>query len=508
MRESETLPRGILIHDRFRLGALRARGGMATIYEGTEIPTDRHVAIKFLRTDLAKNPDMVGMFRAEAAIVTKLDHPNLIRGLASGTFGASHYIVMEFVSGPTLRERLKWGQPERDEAMSILKQAAAALDHAHDRGVVHRDIKPDNFILEKSVLKLSDFGIAQITRKGPVTKDSSALGGTVIYSAPEQFTEGAIIDRRADVYALGIVAYEMFTGRTPFTGYKPASSFSHRVPRAADTVLERAFNENPAARYPSASAFVLALEAAFIAFAPDSTPAPRLEMATPPHPMKPVPREPAPESPPGANPPPEESGSAWSILAWVLLVGAVVAVGILAARAMGIGPFARQASGALKAPPRLRASLPRPSLPVPLPGVVGKFPHDKAEPPAPALLLEDRFTVSLGDSGNPNDLEVRTVSLESRVKRTCENTWGDAVHEFVEGEAFGGALLFDAALPYPQPRVTSSEFRYTAGHPVHLFLELENPKATLDLDLAAGRGTIVRDEGNPQTGTCEYRASK
>lgn len=314
---------------------------MATIYEGTEVATDRHVAIKFLRTDLAKNPDMVAMFRAEAAIVTKLDHPNLIRGFASGTFGASHYIVMEFVSGPTLRERLKWGQPEREEAFSILKQAAAALDHAHERGVVHRDIKPDNFILEKSVLKLSDFGIAQITRKGLHAKDSSALGGTVIYSAPEQFTEGAVIDRRADVYALGIVAYEMFTGRTPFTGYKPASSFSHRVPRAADSVLEHAFHESPSERYGSASGFVKALEATFIAFAPDSTPAPRLEMATPPRPMKAVPKTPPPSDPPGEATVPEMTGSLWSFLPWALLVGAVLVVGIVAARVLGLGPFAR-----------------------------------------------------------------------------------------------------------------------------------------------------------------------
>ncbi|MEK7468878.1 MAG: serine/threonine-protein kinase [Planctomycetota bacterium] len=512
MRESETLPRGILIHERFRLGAMRARGGMATIYEGTEIPTDRHVAIKFLRSDLAKNPDMVNMFRAEAAIVTKLDHPNLIRGLASGVHGSSHYIVMEFVSGPTLRERLKWGQPERDEALSILRQAAAGLDHAHDRGVVHRDIKPDNFILDKSIVRLGDFGIAQIGRKDPVSKDSSALGGTVIYSAPEQFTEGGVIDRRSDVYSLGIVAYEIFTNRTPFTGYKPASTISHRVPRAADAVLERAFHENPEERFPTASAFVTALEATLKVFAPDSTPAPRLDLETPHQPMKAVPRSPAPgqmlDATPGTQRMLQEAKPRSAILPWLFLVAAVAAVGLIAAKVLGLGPFSKSSAVAPSRPARVRSSAARPRLEVQRPCVVGNFARDEAAPPAPARLLEDIVAISLSSPGDISGLEVRSVKLESRATRSCENTWQDTVHEFVAGEAVGTVLVFDGINTFPLPRVSVNRIDLKGGQPTRIHVELQNPDAVLDLDLASGQGTLTWALGKPQQGRCELLQAK
>ena len=206
MQEQETYPRGLIIHEQFRLGALRARGGMASIYEGTEIKTDRHVAIKFLRKDLEKMPEMVELFDAEAEALQKLDHPNIIRGLAAGRYGGSHYLVMDFVSGPTLRERLRWGRPERDEALSILRQAAAGLDHAHERGVIHRDVKPDNLILEKNVVRIADFGIARVMQRAPLIGDSESRGGTVIYSAPEQFEPGGTVGPHTDVYSLGVVA--------------------------------------------------------------------------------------------------------------------------------------------------------------------------------------------------------------------------------------------------------------------------------------------------------------
>ncbi len=478
------------------------------MYEGTEVPTERHVAIKFLRSDLAKNADMVAMFQAEGAIVTKLDHPNLIRGLASGIHGGSHYIVMEFVSGPTLRERLKWGQPERDEALSILRQAAAALDHAHDRGVVHRDIKPDNFILEKSVVRLGDFGIAQVEKRDPMSKDSSALGGTVIYSAPEQFKEYVTIDRRADVYSLGIVAYEMFTGRTPFTGYKPASTISHRVPKSADAVLERAFHEDPDERYPTAGAFVTALEAALKGSGLDSNQEPLLDLETPPIPMKPVPKPLAPGMLPEGGPgtprpqPAEEPGSPYT--PWIVLAIAVVVVGLIAAKMLGLGPFGKTTGAAPRGPQRVRASAPRPPLDATPPCVVGRFAHPEAAPPAPAQLLEDRISVSLSEDVDGSGIGVRQVLMESRATRSCENPWRDAVHEFVEGEAVGDPLIFDGNHVEPFPRVAATRIDFKDRKPSRIHVELQNPEAMLDFDLLAGTATLRRLPGSPQEGSCQF----
>jgi serine/threonine-protein kinase len=305
---------------------------MATIYEGTEISNDRHVAIKFLRSEIARVPEMLDLFQAEAQALSKLNHPNVVRGLAAGSFSGARYIVMEFVTGPTLRERLRWGRPEKDEALSILRQAAAGLDHAHDRGVIHRDIKPDNFILEKNVVRLTDFGIAQIDSVKAPKGESTAMGGTVIYSAPEQFAEGGAVDRRTDVYSLGVVAYEVFTGKTPFAGYKPASSLNHQVPRAADAVLERAFHENRDERYPTAGTFFRNLEAAFKAFAPDSTPAPVLQLITPPQPQKAADAEG--EFPPPSAPP---ASPVSTILMWLALVVALAGLCLAAFWVSGRG---------------------------------------------------------------------------------------------------------------------------------------------------------------------------
>ncbi|MBI2922443.1 MAG: protein kinase [Planctomycetes bacterium] len=498
MQEQETYPRGLIIHERFRLGALRARGGMASIYEGTEIKTDRHVAIKFLRKDLEKMPEMVELFDAEAEALQKLDHPNIIRGLAAGRYGGSHYLVMDFVSGPTLRERLRWGRPERDEALSILRQAAAGLDHAHERGVVHRDIKPDNLILEKNEVRIADFGIARVMQRAPLIGDSESRGGTVIYSAPEQFEPGGTVGPHTDVYSLGVVAYEIFTGRVPFAAYRPASTLNHQVPRAADAVLERAFNENPSQRPAGAGVFAQALEAAFRAFAPDSTPAPQLILQTPPEPMKAVPSaERAPEPAPAG---PRHAGCLPWILAGLVLTAATAAA---LAWAFGWGPFSR-AAAAGTGPRVRRASAQLPPLEVAPPFAIADFDRLEAAPPAPAGLLLDRLAVTFAEGDDPGQLMVAQVRWEVRVRTDCENPWQDAVHVFRAGEVHGDPTVHRPEHEMSQPRIRGSRVDFTAGHPSRITVFLDNPGADLELDLASGTGTLVRRGARPQAGKCSF----
>lgn len=500
MQEQETYPRGLIIHEQFRLGALRARGGMASIYEGTEIKTDRHVAIKFLRKDLEKMPEMVELFDAESEALQKLDHPNIIRGLAAGRYGGSHYLVMDFVSGPTLRERLRWGRPERDEALSILRQAAAGLDHAHERGVIHRDVKPDNLILEKNVVRIADFGIARVMQRAPLVGDSESRGGTVIYSAPEQFEPGGTVGPHTDVYSLGVVAYEIFTGRVPFAAYRPASTLNHQVPRAADAVLERAFNEDPSQRHAGAGAFAQALDAAFKAFAPDSTPAPKLILQTPPEPMKAVPA-------PGPEPPLRAGRAAprrIGLLPWILVALLLAAAATAAlAWARGWGPFAHAAAAA-SVPRVRRASEDLPPMETPAPCAVAEFDRPEASPPAPAGLLLDRLAVTFAENEDPAQLQVRQVRWETRVKADCENRWQEEVHVFRAGEVHGAPTVHRAENEMSQPRIRGSRVDFREGRPTRITVFLDNPDADMELDLAAGTGTLVRKGGKPQDGKCGF----
>jgi len=219
--------------DRYDIGQVVGRGGMAEVYEGTDRRLNRRVAIKVLRPDLARDPMFQERFRREAQSAAGLNHPNIVAIYDTGedvlNDGVSQvtipYIVMEYVDGTTLRQTLQRGpriMPER--SLEICAGILAALDYAHRHGIVHRDIKPANVMLNAhGDAKVMDFGIARAMSDAATSvTTTSAVMGTAQYLSPEQ-ARGELVDARSDIYSTGCLLYELLTGTTPFTGESPVS---------------------------------------------------------------------------------------------------------------------------------------------------------------------------------------------------------------------------------------------------------------------------------------------
>ncbi len=200
------------------------QGGMATVYLAQDVRHHREVAIKVLRPDLAAalGPER---FLREIRIAANLNHPHILALFDSGEADGFLYYVMPYIKGQTLRDRIdKEGELPIPETVRIIREVVDALAYAHAEGVVHRDIKPDNVMLTGGHSVVADFGIAkavsQSTVRGHITTAGVALG-TPAYMAPEQAAADPQIDHRADIYAVGTLAYELLAGRTPFTGASP-----------------------------------------------------------------------------------------------------------------------------------------------------------------------------------------------------------------------------------------------------------------------------------------------
>lgn len=267
---------------RFRVDQLLGKGGMGAVYKAYEHELDRFVALKVLSTQFSDDETFSQRFHGEARIVAKLEHPNIVPIYGFGINEGTPWMAMRLLGGGTLGQRLAARSRERrafqpPEVVAMLEGAAAALDHAHQRGVIHRDVKPTNIIFDENEhVYLTDFGIAAIVQ-GPSVLVSGAAGGgtsgTPAYMSPEQ-TTGATGDRRSDIYALGIVAYEMLTGAAPFRGDSPLAvlmmHLQDPVPiPSPDAVAAhilapvlKALDKNPASRYTTATAFIEALGAA------------------------------------------------------------------------------------------------------------------------------------------------------------------------------------------------------------------------------------------------------
>lgn len=251
-------------------------GGMANVYKGIDCVLKRDVAIKLLHDDSASDPSFVERFRREAQAVARLNHPNIVSVYDWGAVANSYYMVMEYVDGTSLKEliRDRAPLPER-EALRVAADVASALTMAHQGGIVHRDIKPQNILLTADgSVKVVDFGIARTETLTQLTL-TNAVYGTAHYFSPEQ-AQGRTVDARSDIYSLGVVLYEMLTGREPFQGASllevavqhvqqppvpPRDCVPSISPEVNDLVL-RALAKDPKDRFESASAMRNALVAA------------------------------------------------------------------------------------------------------------------------------------------------------------------------------------------------------------------------------------------------------
>ncbi len=264
--------------DRYRIERELGQGGMATVYLAEDLRHTRKVAIKVLREDLAASLGAARFLR-EIQIAAQLQHPNILPLLDSGEAGGFLYYVMPYVPGQSLRERLaREGELPVHDAVRLLVEVTDALAHAHQMGVVHRDIKPDNVMMSGRHALVTDFGVAKAVSEATGRNTITTLGvalGTPAYMSPEQAAADPHVDHRTDIYAVGVMAYELLTGRPPFTGATPQQVLAAHVTEAPEPVAKRraaisapleqvvmrCLAKRPADRYQSADELLQALEA-------------------------------------------------------------------------------------------------------------------------------------------------------------------------------------------------------------------------------------------------------
>jgi eukaryotic-like serine/threonine-protein kinase len=263
--------------DRYEVQGRIGVGGMAEVWRGYDRTLNRTVAIKTLLPQFARDASFVDRFRREAQAAARLNHPGIVSVYDSGTDGETPYIVMQFIEGRTLADYLASGKTIPPmKATQVAKEIAEALAAAHAEGVIHRDIKPANVMVTRDgKVLVMDFGIARLISGPETAPQTSAVLGTASYLSPEQ-AQGHSVDARSDIYALGVVLYEMLTGRPPFTGDSPMaiaykqvnatpeapSSVNPEVPPELDAVVMRALSKNPANRYQTGKEFADDLERA------------------------------------------------------------------------------------------------------------------------------------------------------------------------------------------------------------------------------------------------------
>ena len=272
-------------------------GGMASVYQGYHAKLDRHVAIKVMHQAMQQDTAFQSRFEREARIVARLEHPNIVPIYDYNEHDGQPYLVMKFVEGETLKDRLRDGIPAHEQTLQWMTKIANALTYAHNKGVLHRDIKPSNIIIDDDGKPhLTDFGLARIAQAGESTMSADVMLGTPQYISPEQARGNTDLDSRTDVYSLGIVLYEMLTGRVPYKGDTPYSivhdhiytplppprSIQPDIPETVERVLFKALAKNPVDRYNTPDEMVDDFRRALEGNSISAAPKPPAKQPTPP----------------------------------------------------------------------------------------------------------------------------------------------------------------------------------------------------------------------------------
>ena len=281
---------GQLVDDRYKLVEVMAAGAMGEVYKAERVPVGKIVAIKFLHASMVSDSEFQARFDRETRVMSKLAHPNCVSVVDFGVWRDTPYLVMDFVNGTTLRKRLDDdGAQTPEKALALARQITAGLAHAHEQGIIHRDIKPANIMISDEIghgerVRILDFGLARLrgngggeANRGDATQTNMVVG-TPNYMAPEQTVPGGTIDARTDLYACGVVLFEMVVGERPFAAEDTMALLGmHRaapIPRLADrvaegtelpeglqAVIDKAMAKSPDARYQTAIEFADAIDA-------------------------------------------------------------------------------------------------------------------------------------------------------------------------------------------------------------------------------------------------------
>lgn len=262
---------GVILGDRYQLIEKIGGGGMAVVYKARCNVLNRYVAVKVLRNDYINEPEIVERFKAEAQAAAKLSHPNIVSVYDVGEEGQYLYFVMECIQGVTLKSLIdQEGALHYEDVIHFGIQIAGALAHAHDSGIIHRDIKPHNIMVtDDGIAKVTDFGIARATNTASTLTNLGNAIGSVHYFSPEQATSGEV-DAKSDIYSLGITLFEMATGKVPFNGESPvaialkhlndpataAKMINDDVPLGLNDVIMKCIRKDPANRYQSCAALI------------------------------------------------------------------------------------------------------------------------------------------------------------------------------------------------------------------------------------------------------------
>lgn len=407
---SELLEPGRVLGGRYRLVREIARGGMGTVWEADDPLLARHIAVKTLDPVIGRDETVRARFRREAVTAAAVTHQNIVGTYDTGEDDGVAYIVMELVHGITLRQLIdRDGALPVPEAADIAYQVADALAVAHARGLVHRDVKPGNVLVQPDGrVKVTDFGIAKAAdSSGEELTRTGMVVGTARYLAPEQ-VDGRVVDERVDIYSLGLVLYEMLCGRAPFEAdtdiatavarlTAPPSPISLECPSVSpglELVIDRALARDPAERWPSALAFRDALAQ----YRTDGRPAlvdPTIPVRLPPRPAVAVPSETTGSAPVGASPV-RPSVTPPRLVLWISVFVIGVLAGYLGYRAVDDQPVSNAAS-----PPKTVAA------PLPIVSVHDYDPEgDQTENPEAVALTIDGNAATVWSTESYQDRDV------------------------------------------------------------------------------------------------------